>query len=97
MHTTEEIVRIVKVSGVHPKNPALHAADIAFLEKQSELLSVFTNPVTNNKKIIEYVRVDGGSNEGLSMKKFNFLDNSSYYNTNSGNYGNCKKWWGILP
>ena len=68
-HTTGEIcVGIVNasgVTGVHPKNPAQHAADIAFLEKQSELLSsVFTNPVTNSKKIIECIRVDGGSDEG---------------------------------
>ena len=74
MHTTGEIcVGIVKASGVHPENPAQHPADIAFLEKQSELLSVFTNPVTNNKKIIEYIRVDGGSTEGPIHEEVQFF------------------------
>ena len=41
--TAEVCVGMVKPSGIYPKNPAQHAADFAFIEKQPEVQPVFVN------------------------------------------------------
>ena len=46
--TAEVCVGMVKPSGIYPKNPAQHAADFAFIEKQPEVLPVFVNPLTES-------------------------------------------------
>ena len=64
--TAEVCAGIVKPSGIFPKNPAQHAADFSFLEKQLEF-----QPVT--RKIIECIRVDGASDEGPSHEEVQFF------------------------
>ena len=63
---------VVKASGVYPKNPAQHAADIEFVQKQPELQAVFTDQQTNLPKSIVSIRVNGG-NEGLSHEEVQFF------------------------
>lgn len=65
--TGEVCVGIVKGSGVYPKNPGQHAADLAFLEQQDRLRPVFAN------KVIECIRVDGAADEGPSHEEVQFF------------------------
>ena len=71
--TSEVCVGVVKASGVYPKNPAQHAADIDFLRTQPELQPVFINSLTNLPKSIESIRVDGASDEGPSHEEVHFF------------------------
>ena len=78
--TTEEVcVGIVKASGVYPKNPAQHLSDLEMIEK-SELQSPFINPLTEERKQIECVRVDGASDEGPSHEEIQFYWTERHYN-----------------
>ena len=70
---SEVCVGVVKASGVYPKNPAQHAADIDFLRTQPELQPVFINSLTNLPKSIESIRVDGASDEGPSHEEVQFF------------------------
>lgn len=46
--TTQEVcVGVVKATGVYPKNPAQHAADLAFLQTFLYLMPVFTNTLNS--------------------------------------------------
>lgn len=71
--TGEVCVGMVKASGLYPKNPAQHAADIAFIEKQPQVNSVFINPDTESHKVIECIRVDGASDEGPAHEEVQFF------------------------
>ena len=60
-HTTPELCAgVVKATGIYPKNPAQHSADIKMLESVSELSQAFLNPRTSSPKETECIRVDGG-------------------------------------
>ena len=72
-NTQEVCAGIVKASGLFPKNPAQHAADLAFLQTVPSLLPVFTNPIDGSPKVIECIRVDGGSDEGPSHEEVQFF------------------------
>ena len=76
-------VGVVKASGVYPKNPAQHAADIEFLQKQPELQVVFTDQQTNFPKSIVSIRVDGGSDKGRSHEEVQFFWTVHHINTPS--------------
>ena len=65
--TSEVCVGVVKATGVYTKNPAQHAADLSFLEKQDSLKCVFEN------KLIECARVDGAMDEGPSHEEVQFF------------------------
>ena len=64
-HTTPELCAgVVKATGIYPKNPAQHSADIKMLESVSELSQAFLNPRTSSPKEIECIRVDRANDEG---------------------------------
>ena len=71
--TTMEICAgVVKGAKIYPKNPAQHAADLEMLECADSIKPVFLNSVTNRPKLIEYVRVDGATDEGPSHLEVQF-------------------------
>ena len=67
---TETVVElcagVVKACGLHEKNPAQHLADLEMLSKKDELKPAFIDPMTNQLEKVEFIRVDGGHNEGPS-------------------------------
>ena len=71
--TAEVCVGVVKASGVYPKNPAQHAADISFLENHPEIKPVFIDPKTNERKAVDCIRVDGASDEGPVHEEVQFF------------------------
>ena len=72
-HTTPELCAgVVKATGIYPKNPAQHSADIKMLESVSELSQAFLNPRTSSPKEIECIRVDGATDEGPSHEEVQF-------------------------
>ena len=73
MKTTPELTAgVVKASGVYPKNPAQHAADIEMLEATAELGNAFLHPDSGDRKAIECIRVDGASDEGPSHEEVQY-------------------------
>ena len=71
--TPEVCVGVVKApTGIHPKNPCQHAADLAYLKSQDELKHVFNNLDTGQSKSIDCVRVDGASDEGPSHEEVQY-------------------------
>ena len=71
--TPEACVGIVKAAGVFPKNPGQHLADIEMLEGTTEVAPAFLNPVTEQRKQIECIRVDGACDEGPSHEEVQFF------------------------
>ena len=65
--------RHCKASGVYPKNPAQHASDIEMLEQQPEIAPAFIDLTTNQRKLVECVRVDGASDEGPAHEEVQFF------------------------
>ena len=57
----------VKGAGVCPKDPAQHIADLEMLESCDVVKPLFLNPITNEPKPIECIRVDGGSDRGPGL------------------------------
>ena len=55
---------VVKARGLYEKNPAQHLADLEMLSKKDELKPAFIDPNTNQIKKVQYIRVDGGHDEG---------------------------------
>ena len=74
---------VVKASGLYPKNPAQHAADIEMLEELLQMNPAFTNPITSQRKEIECIRVDGASDEGPSHEEIQFNWTERHYNRGS--------------
>ena len=73
-NTTGELCAgIVKASGVFPKNPCQHLADLEMINTKLEFQPVFYDPRTKQRKQIFCVRVDGASDEGPSHKEIQFL------------------------
>ena len=69
--TSGEIcVGVVKGAGAFPKNPAQHAADLQMLCTQEEVKPAFST--AGGPKLIECIRVDGGSDEGPSHLEVQF-------------------------
>ena len=71
--TAEHCAGVVKASGIYPKNPAQHAADLQMLEDSEELHNLFYNPESGNRKAVECVRVDGAAVEGPSHHELQFF------------------------
>ena len=71
--TSELCTRVVKTSGVYPKNPAQHMCDIKMLEQSDECKPAFFNPITAERKSVECIRVDGGSDEGPAHEEVQFF------------------------
>ena len=69
---SEVCAGVVKATPLHQKNPAQHLADLCMLEGQDELKPVFFNMETEFPKKVEYVRVDGASDEGPSHVEVQF-------------------------
>jgi len=65
--TAQSAAGVVKPHVVFPKNPAQHATDILYLEQKEELKPCFEN------KIIDCIRVDGATDEGVSHKEVQFM------------------------
>ena len=63
-NTAEVCVGMVKGAGVSQKNAAQHAADLAKIETESSVQSIFMNPLTEKPKEVECIRVDGATDEG---------------------------------
>ena len=55
---------IVKATGVFPKNPFQHCADLEMLEEALEVKPMFFSPFTNGRKQIECIQVDVAADEG---------------------------------
>ena len=71
--TPEVCVGVVKApTGIHPKNPCQHAADLAYLESQDELKHVFNNLDTGQSKSIDCVGIVGASDEGPSHEEVQY-------------------------
>lgn len=65
--TTPEIcVGVVKAHHLHQKSPAQHMADLRMLEESSDFKDVFG-------KQVEFIRVDGGADEGPSHAEVQFM------------------------
>ena len=63
--TTGEICAgVVKAFPVHMKNPTQHFFDLMHLEEEAETKPAMINPVTDERKRTEAIRVDGGADEG---------------------------------
>ena len=71
--TGELCAGVVKASGITQKNPAQHACDIEMLEQTSEIGPAFSNPINNQRKLIECVRVDGVADESPSHEEVQFF------------------------
>ena len=63
---------IVKAAKISPKNPAQHFSDLQMLQT-TELSTALINPITNQKKRIECIRVDGAADEGPSHLEVQYL------------------------
>jgi hypothetical protein len=70
--TSEVCIGVVKASGVHQKNPAQHASDLDIIQKNDDLKSIFHQD-SGLSRDIEYIRVDGASDEGPSHHEVQFL------------------------
>ena len=55
---------VVKAVPVHMKNPTQHFFDLMHLEEEAESKPAMINPVTDERKRTEAIRVDGGADEG---------------------------------
>ena len=70
--TSDEIcVGVVKATGLHEKSPSQHAADLQLVEQLDVVKKAFF--VEDHSKEIEFIRVDGGSDEGPSHHEVQFL------------------------
>lgn len=71
--TLELCAGVVKPVGLFLNNPMQHALDLEMLEESAELKSAFINPLTNQRKLIECIGVDGAADEGLSHEEVQFV------------------------
>ena len=71
--TLELCAGVVKPVGVFLKNPTQHVQDLEMLEESVELRPAFINPLTNKRKLIECIRVDGAADEGPSHEEVQFI------------------------
>jgi len=71
--TAEMCAGIVKATGVFPKNPFQHSADLEMLELTSQFKPMFFDPSTDVKKPVECFRVDGASDEGPIHDEVQFV------------------------
>ena len=62
--TAELCAGVVKARGLHGKNAAQHLADIEMLSTKEELKPAFYDSQTGEFKEVEFIRVDGGHDEG---------------------------------
>ena len=65
--TAEQCIGVVKAQGIHEKNPAQHAADLAMLERDPKFSSIFQD------KCFDCIRVDGAGDEGPRHFEIQFL------------------------
>ena len=70
--TAEVCVGMVKGAGVFQKNAAQHAADLAKIETESSVNSIFINPLTEKPKEVECIRVDGATDVGPAHLEIQF-------------------------
>ena len=74
--TNEVCIGVVKATVLHSKSPSQHAADMQMLSEKDSLRPVFfknpysTEPIT---KDVEFIRVDGGCDEGPSHNEVQFV------------------------
>ena len=68
--TPERCVGVVKAGTLHHKNPAQHAADLAMIQAEDELSSVFFHG--SDPKPIDCIRVDGAMDESPSHDEVQF-------------------------
>lgn len=73
----------MNASGLYPKNPAQQAADMEMLEELPQIKPAFINPITNHRKEIQCVRVDGASDEGPSHDEVQFYWTERHYSRGS--------------
>ena len=65
-NTAERCVGVVKARSLHEKNAAQHLADLELLSTKEILKPVFFKTGSDEPKEVEFVRVDGGQEEGPS-------------------------------
>ena len=82
--TGEICCGVVKATPLHWKNAAQHFADLKEVEKKDSVRPAFINPITQEKKKIECIRVDGGFHEGPPHKEVQLLVDSKAFGG-----GNC--------
>lgn len=70
--TGEICCGVVKATPLHWKNAAQHFADLKEVEKKDSVRPAFINPITQEKKKIECIRVDGGFHEGPPHKEVQY-------------------------
>lgn len=64
--TGELCAGVVKAKGLYEKNAAQHLADLEMISSKEEFKTAFVDKDTNQPKDIEFIRVDGGNDEGPS-------------------------------
>ena len=69
----ETCIGIVKGSMVHSKSPSQHMADLEMIEGMDKYRHLFNN------RDVEFVRVDGASDEGPSVLEVMFLWTERHY------------------
>ncbi len=69
--TPSTCIGVVKPHVIFEKNPSQHMADLNMLAKQEQNTAVFNRLSDGQRKDIWYVRVDGSSDEGPVLKKYN--------------------------
>ncbi|CAH3186929.1 unnamed protein product [Porites lobata] len=70
--TGEICCGMVKATPLHWKNAAQHFADLKEVEKKDSVRPAFINPITQEKKKIECIRVDGAFHEGPPHKEVQY-------------------------
>ena len=70
--TGEICCGVVKATPLHWKNVAQHFADLKEVEEKDSVRPAFINPITQEKKKIECIRVDGAFHEGPPHKEVQY-------------------------
>ena len=72
VNSDEVCFGVVKASVLHEKCPSQHAADLESLQNMDKTKSVFFTD-KNDPKEVEFIRVDGGTDEGPAHHEVQFL------------------------
>ena len=88
--TAELCAGVVKAQGLHEKNPSQHFADL-MLQEQPEFQSAFYDANGQPKKV-DYVRVDGSSDEGPSHEEVQYWWTERQYREKRLQHYFSKQW-----
>ena len=90
--TCDVCVGVVKATQLHEKSPQ-HANDIVAVEECSISKPVFLQGDFDNPRDIECIQVDGAGDEGPSHQEVQFVDRTSFVETDENNHGYYTVQW----